>query len=917
MSELLTFVVLGLTAGAVYSLAGVGLVLTYRTSGVLNFGHGALATVSAYVFYELHVLHEMPWGWAAFISVLGVGPVLGLLLEFLARALQRENLPAQVAATVGLLLVVQAVVTVIYGTLETRTVPGFLDFGTVEIAGAVVTWSDIITIGIGVVVTLVLSWYLKIARFGIAMRAVVDDPQLLDTAGTSPVAVRRVAWVIGSTLAAASGVLFAPLLPLDPVQLTLLVIAAYGAAAVGGFRSLSLTFVGGLVIGVLASLATRYFNGSLLSGIAPSVPFLALFAVLLLFPKSKLPRALGHVVRGVSTWKAPTGVQVSLAAVVLAVFVTAPWYAGIHLTDWTVALATIVLLLSLGLLVRMSGQVSLCHISFAAIGAAAMSHLAVDHHVPWLLAVLLAGLIAVPVGALLAIPAIRLSGIYLAMATFGFGILLQYMFYTEPYMFGSNGIGITVPRPHLSWLPVDTDQGFYYVVLALSVAAVGLVLVLGMTRLGRLLRGMAEAPASLATSGTAVNVTRVLVFCLSAFLAAVGGALAGAAHGTVTSEAYPPLQSLVLLALIVIITPKMPWTAVVAGALMILVPSYVTGPDVPTYLQLLFGLSAMGMVFVPEAHRHLPPALTAALDRLRRAQRPRTIPIEAPDGHPRREPPRSGKGSLTLTGLRVQFGGVVAVRDIDLTAPAGRVTGLIGPNGAGKTSTFNACSGLVKPRRGKVFLDGRDVSGLGPSRRARAGLGRTFQRMQLFDSLSVYDNVALGAEAARAGANPFTHVIGRPAQRRAAASRTVDAIRLCGLAEVSDVPVSLLSTGQRRLVDLARCLAGEFTILLLDEPSSGLDSAETRRFAEILTRVVDERGVGVLLVEHDLSLVLEVCRHIYVLDFGEMIFNGTSAEVVASPVVQAAYLGDAAGLGIGAAEAASGVAAASEGRQGL
>jgi ABC-type branched-subunit amino acid transport system ATPase component len=247
--------------------------------------------------------------------------------------------------------------------------------------------------------------------------------------------------------------------------------------------------------------------------------------------------------------------------------------------------------------------------------------------------------------------------------------------------------------------------------------------------------------------------------------------------------------------------------------------------------------------------------------------------------------------SLDVQDLKVAFGGLVAVDGLALHAPSGRITGLIGPNGAGKTTTFNACSGLVTPAEGIIRLDGQDITGLSTAHRARLGIGRTFQQMELFDSLSVMENVAIGSEAPMAGANPITQVFSKSSDRASIEGAARAAIALCGIDELAEVTAGSLSTGQRRLVELARCLAGPFRILLLDEPSSGLDRQETEHFGRILQRVVDERGVGILLVEHDMSLVMEICHHIYVLDFGVPIFEGSPAEVAASPLVQAAYLG--------------------------
>jgi ABC-type branched-subunit amino acid transport system ATPase component len=249
-------------------------------------------------------------------------------------------------------------------------------------------------------------------------------------------------------------------------------------------------------------------------------------------------------------------------------------------------------------------------------------------------------------------------------------------------------------------------------------------------------------------------------------------------------------------------------------------------------------------------------------------------------------------GGLVVKDLRVQFGGLVAVSGASLNVPYGRITGLIGPNGAGKTTTFNACSGFVQMTTGSVSLDGRSISRRSPAGRARLGLGRTFQRTELSDELSVRRNVALGREAGFAGLNPFRHLLSTRRQAKAIREASDAAITLCGLDDIADRQVSSLSTGQRRLVELARCLAGPFRVLLLDEPSSGLDRFETERFAEILRHVVDTRDVAVLLVEHDMSLVTSVCDYIYVLDFGAALFEGTPRETIESDVVRAAYLGE-------------------------
>jgi len=246
---------------------------------------------------------------------------------------------------------------------------------------------------------------------------------------------------------------------------------------------------------------------------------------------------------------------------------------------------------------------------------------------------------------------------------------------------------------------------------------------------------------------------------------------------------------------------------------------------------------------------------------------------------------------IDVAGLTVRFEGNVAVDTVSLSAPMGRLTGLIGPNGAGKTTTFNACSGLLRPAEGRILLFGSDVTRRGAASRARRGLGRTFQRMELFTSMTVAENVALGREARLAGSNPLWQQMATRRQRASVRAATEEALDVCGIGDLADKTVERLSTGQRRLVELARVYAGDFRMLLLDEPSSGLDHAESEHLGRILRSLVDDRGLGILLVEHDMALVMAICHYLYVLDFGRLVFDGTPAETQRSPIVRAAYLG--------------------------
>ena len=884
---LLPFIVIGVVSGAVYGLAAVGLVLSYRTSGIFNFAHGALATLSAYLFYELHDSAHVAWPFAAIVSVVVLGPALGIGFERYARVLARASLLLQVVGTVGVLLIIEAACNQWYGSNGTFY-PSFLPQSTVKVGGAYVTVAEFIIVGLSLVLTVLLYLMLRATRVGKAMRAVVDDPDLLAIAGTSPITIRRTAWVIGCFFATLSGVLLAPNVGLDASALTLLVVQAFGAAAIGRFRSLPMTWVGGLIIGVAASIATKYLTSrTILSGLPTALPFIVLFVSLLLVrQRGGLESAKRILRQEYPTRRLPATLQAPGTIVVLGVLIAVPWLFKSDLTAWMGVLTDVMLFLSLGLLVRSSRQISLCQLTFAAIGAVAFSKLA-GAGVPWLPALLIAGLVVVPIGALLAIPAVRLSGLYLALATFGFGLLVQAMFYQTSIGFGIEELGLPMPRPDTSWL--RSDIGFYFLLLAFTILTSLLVVWLIRGRLGGLLRILGESPLTLEAFGVNVTVTRILVFCLSAFIAAIAGALSGCSLGSVTGGSFDPIQSLTLMVVVAIVAGGEPWYALMAALLVGLLPVYFTSDTATNVLQIAFGSGAV--LFSLGLAPKVPPPLERLIERARAralARRPPQPAVATATAE------HVAASTLRANDVTVRFGGLVAVDGVTVSAGTGRITGVIGPNGAGKTTLFNACSGLNTPSSGEITLDGRNLARRRPSVRARMGLGRTFQQVTLCESLSVEENVRIGAEAGIVGSSAFRHVIRRPAENRLVDARTTEAFALCGIAELASEIVSTLPTGQRRLVELARCLAGAFTILLLDEPSSGLDAGETESFGELLRRVVDERGIGILLIEHDLSLTMRVCDELYVLDFGKLIHEGTPASARESAAVQAAYLGDVA-----------------------
>ena len=429
-------------------------------------------------------------------------------------------------------------------------------------------------------------------------------------------------------------------------------------------------------------------------------------------------------------------------------------------------------------------------------------------------------------------------------------------------------------------------------------------------RLGRLLESMADSPLALETQGATSSVLKVIVFCLTAAMASLAGALTGMLYHYAVGTYFESFNSLTLVVLVVIITIGEPWYAVLGAIGYTVIPAYIHGQNT----------SHGPPVAVRGGRRHrrlghpsggTPAFLRNFLDRIggRTAKKPRRPkpprpglaaasaagPEPALETKPEGSPDGAGaEQGLVVDELSVHFGGVRAVNGVTLKAPGGMITGLIGPNGAGKTTIFNACSGLNRPSSGRILFHGVDVGHEGPAHRARRGLGRTFQRTELFNSLTVRQNVEMGREAALAGSNPLAQLVGSRQSSRLISQVAEEALAITGTTRLADIQAGLLPIGQRRLVELARALAGPFDLLLLDEPSSGLDGRETEEFGRVLQNVVREEGRGILLVEHDMTLVREVCDYVYVLDFGLLIFQGTTDEMQNSDEVRAAYLGDLA-----------------------
>lgn len=599
MSDYLPFVVIGLATGSVYALAAMGLTVTYTTSGVFNFAHGALGMIATFLFYTLRVDVGLPAAVAILVVLLGFAPLMGIFIDrVLLPRLQGAVTTTYVVASLGLLVALQGFAISTYGG-ETRQVDAFLPRTTFRLPGVNVGWDQLIIVVIAAAVGIALWLFFRHTHLGLQTRAVVEDHDLTELVGTDARRVTTFSWILGSAFASLSGILLAPLIGLDAAILTLLVVQAFGAAAIGRLTNLPLTYLGAIVIGIGASLSTKFVATiPELAGIPSSMPFIVLFLVLLLSPKGSFQevtevREIVRTGRGVELRG-----RLYVPLIVAGVFVALPWLVtGSRLLTATATLAFLLMFRSLGLLVGLSRQVSLSHAVFVGLGATTLSHL-LDAGVPFVLALIFAALAVVPIGALIAIPAIRLSGLFLALATFGFGLLMQALVYSTALAFGDDGV-VFVDRPSLLGINFQGDTSYYFFVLVVVVLCVVAIEAVSRTRLGRVLRALADSPTGVESIGVSVVVPRVLVFCLSAFMAAIAGGLLSSLYRSVNTVSFDFFQSLIWLTVLVTAGTAGLGGAVLAAVLFVTVPAVLNYEWLNEITPIFFGLMAILMAQQP------------------------------------------------------------------------------------------------------------------------------------------------------------------------------------------------------------------------------------------------------------------------------------------------------------------------------
>jgi branched-chain amino acid transport system permease protein len=631
MDQFLAYGIVGLSTAAIYAVIGSGLVLTYTTTGVFNFAHGAAGMLAAFTYWQFTV----GWGWPVPVALAAVlfvaAPAFGAVVErVIIRPVEGLGEAERLVVTVAMLSGFIAIAQWIWNPNEPRTLPLFFPgAASIHIGPATVTWHQIATMAVAVAVAIGLRVLLYNTRIGTQMRATVDDRALAGLTGADPARSSRFAWIISTQLAAIGGILIAPELTLDATQLSLLIVSAYTAAVFGRLRNLPMTFVGAVVVGLLQAYLTGYLpQNTTWQGLQVAAPALLLFLALLVFPHGRLR---GKSVR-LHPVPMPTlrGTTVFAVATVVSGVVLATVLSQSDLVVYGAIFSFGLIALSFVPLGGYAGQISLCQLSMGAIGALVWAHLAPDGQW-WALIVVFA--VAAAAGAVIAVPALRLSGIYLALGTAAFAVILDLWLFSIPAinigsvhitLFAAGSVNVTGPT--VFGVRLDSAKDLMIVAAVfLAVASFGVAL-LRRGRFGRRLIALRDSEAAYAMLGGNLLLAKVAVFALSAGIAGLGGALYAMQQQSITAVQFSFQAGLPIFLLAVVSGLASVGSGLSAGALLIAPINMLiaVAPRLQNFTALLPGLAGIGLGrnpdgVVPYFRRDWAPvlrhriALTAAL----------------------------------------------------------------------------------------------------------------------------------------------------------------------------------------------------------------------------------------------------------------------------------------------------------------
>jgi ABC-type branched-subunit amino acid transport system ATPase component/ABC-type branched-subunit amino acid transport system permease subunit len=907
-------VVLGMIIGMTYGLLAVGLVLIYRSNRIVNFAHGEIGAFAAAVFGAVVIRWHVPYYVALPLAMLLGGAVAALAEVAVVRRLRNAPRLMSIVATLGIgqfLVFFGAAVNTTASAGFSYPQPPFVpvfEIGALLVSPA---YSGMLFIAPLVVVGIAL--FLRRSSFGIGIRAAAANAEAARMAGIFAGRMSSLAWALAGGLSAFTAILVQPSRGFTSGESfgPSLLLRALAGAVIARMTSLPQALAAGIGLGVIEQILLWNYPRA---GFVEVALFVIILGALLLQPQQggrdeekgswaavqawrPVPEALrraSFVVRHLGTI---TGV-VAAAASVLVVFLITNADAIVFVSMMGFAVVG----LSVGIVTGLGGQLSLGQFALAAVGAT-ISYYVSSRTGSFPLAFLYAGLGAAATSLLIGLPALRLRGLMLTVTTLSFALVTPTWLLQQTWMLGG---GVDPGRPIVNGRALDTGRDYYWVALIVTVLMVLLSRNVRRSGFGRLLVAVRDNEDNARAFTVRARLVKVQGFLLAGFIAGVGGAMYAHTFSRIGTTVFSTRASIDVVVLTVI-----GGISTLAGPLIGVL--YTIG--VPAFLPLdSAGLAATSLGFLLLV-MYLPGGLAQVILPLRdrlvtrlvgdRVDPAAAVP-EVPDDEaamPVAERLSSRVGGASTADHRVlrpklleaddlvkRFGGVHAVDGVSLHVRTGETLGLIGPNGAGKTTTFELLGGFTRPDSGTVRFGGRDITTLGPEQRAQLGLIRSFQDAALFPTMTVEETVMLALE--RVLPTPFLRsCVGLAGTERERRSRAGELVDLMGLGRYRTAQIQELSTGTRRITELACLVALEPTLLLLDEPSSGIAQRETEALGTLLADLKRELALTLVIIEHDIPLIMGLADRMVVMDAGHVIAAGPPEIVRTDPAVVEAYLG--------------------------
>ena len=899
----------GVIQGLAIAVIAVGVVLVYRATRIINFAVGNMGVVGAVVLSLLVLQYGVPF-WAALVIALLIGLVFGAAVEMtVIRRLKNAPRVVVLVSTIGIAGLAQAISIEIPQPSDSSAHYPTAFSGAWTLAGINVRGADLGVLILAPLSVALLIWFLDRTMIGKTVKACASNPSLARLSAISPKLVSTMVWALAAVLSTLSVVLIAGesstasgIATLGPQTLS----EALAAAVIAGMRSFRVAVIAAVAIGVIQSVLT--FNFLAVPGITDLLLFVAVF-VAVIFAKRESgeeqvfafsPRANPIPERLRSIWWARNidkgGILLlGLLAVLLPIVVTEPSRQQLY----TAVLAFAICASSLTVLTGWLGQLSLGQMAFAGLAALFAARLVTDG-VPFWVAVLVTTAASALLALGMGIGSLRVRGLYLAVVTFVFALTAEQYFYFLPFFSGESPDGANVPfQPGRLWfINFSGQRAYYYVVLVVLALVIAVLSRFRDSGVGRRIKAVRDNET--AASAYMVPPVRVKLqaFSVAGALAGLGGTLLAGAFANIafTENFFLVNDSLNLVAMVVIGGMGSVSGAVIGAIFVIGIPAIAPNNQLVGLLTSSIGLLVVLLYFPRGLNQVTYGVRDAVLSWADRRFGQRKEPEPQPRTAVLRR--RTEEGApvtgpvLAVTDLSVRFGGIKAVNDASIRVDGGEIVGLIGANGAGKSTLMNAIGGFVTAS-GSVKLLGEEVAVRQPGYRASLGLGRTFQAATLFPELTVNETLLVALDA-KSRTGMFSTAFALPGARRrnkAAQAEVGDLIEFLGLGPYRDHYVSDLSTGTRRVVELAGLLALNARVLCLDEPTAGLAQRETEAFGPLVRTIQRELSASVLLVEHDMPLIMGISDRVYCMEAGRVIAEGPPATVRDDPKVIASYLG--------------------------